>query len=92
MCIYMFLNVCVVTVFMSTKTSTELMFVMLHCKPDLKKCFIIYSIYHGQATGKLYHLFVAASRVHLFFHLQSRARTHVVLVIDLYELLGNPTT
>ena len=36
MCIYMFLNVCVVTVFMSAKSSTELMFVMLHCKPDLK--------------------------------------------------------
>ena len=36
LCIYMFSNVCVVTVFMSTKTSTELMFVMLHCKPDLK--------------------------------------------------------
>jgi len=32
----MFLNVCVVTVFMSAKSSTELMFVMLHCKPDLK--------------------------------------------------------
>jgi hypothetical protein len=25
-------------------------------------------------------------------NLQSRARTHAVLVIDLYELLGNPTT
>jgi hypothetical protein len=27
-----------------------------------------------------------------FGKLQSRARTHAVLVIDLYELLGNPTT
>ena len=27
-----------------------------------------------------------------FFKLQSRARTHVVLVIGLYEFLGNPTT
>jgi hypothetical protein len=36
LCIYMFLNVCVVTVFMSAKSSTELTFVMLHCKPDLK--------------------------------------------------------
>ena len=35
LCIYIFLNVCV-TVFMSAKSSTELMFVMLHCKPDLK--------------------------------------------------------
>jgi hypothetical protein len=33
-----------------------------------------------------------ASRVHPFCNLQSRARTHAVLVIDLYELLGNPTT
>jgi hypothetical protein len=38
---------------------------------------------HGQATG---------SRVHPFCNLQSRARTHAVLVIGLYELLGNPTT
>ena len=27
-----------------------------------------------------------------FFNLQSWARTHVILVIVLYELLGNPTT
>jgi hypothetical protein len=33
-----------------------------------------------------------ASRVHLFCNLQSRARTLTVLVIGLYELLGNPTT
>ena len=33
----------------------------------------------------------AASRVHLFCKLQSRARTYAVLVIGLYELLGNPT-
>ena len=33
-----------------------------------------------------------ASRVHPFGNLQSRARTHAVLVIGLYELLGNPTT
>jgi hypothetical protein len=26
------------------------------------------------------------------FNLQSRARTHAILVIGLYELLGNPTT
>jgi hypothetical protein len=30
-----------------------------------------------------------ASRVHPFCNLQSRARTHVVLVMGLYELLGN---
>jgi hypothetical protein len=30
--------------------------------------------------------------VHPFCNLQSRARTHAVLVIGLYELLGNPTT
>jgi hypothetical protein len=28
----------------------------------------------------------------LFCNLQSRARTHAVLVIGLYELLSNPTT
>jgi len=33
-----------------------------------------------------------ASRVHLFCNLQSRARTHGVLVIGLNELLSNPTT
>ena len=31
------------------------------------------------------------TRVHPFCNLQSRARTHGVLVIGLYELLGNPT-
>ena len=34
----------------------------------------------------------AASRVHPFCNLQSRARTHAVLGIGLYELLGIPTT
>ena len=34
----------------------------------------------------------AAGRVHPFCNIQSRARTHAVLVIGLYELLGNPTT
>ena len=34
----------------------------------------------------------AASRVHSFGKLQRRARTHAVLVIGLYEFLGNPTT
>jgi hypothetical protein len=34
----------------------------------------------------------AAIRVHPFCNLQSRARTHAVLVIGLYKLLGNPTT
>ena len=34
----------------------------------------------------------AASRVHPFCNLQSWVRAHDVLVIGLYELLGNPTT
>jgi hypothetical protein len=34
----------------------------------------------------------AVSRVLPFCNLQNRARTHAVLVIGLYELLGNPTT
>ena len=46
---------------------------------------------HGQATGKLYHLRLWVECT-LFCNLQSRARTHAVLVIGLYELLGNPTT
>ena len=34
----------------------------------------------------------AASRMHLLCDLQSRARTHAVLVIGLYKLLGSRTT
>jgi hypothetical protein len=34
----------------------------------------------------------SASRVHLFCNLQSRARTHALSVIGLYELLDNQTT
>ena len=33
-----------------------------------------------------------ASRVHLLCNLQRSTRTHAVLVIGLYELLGNPIT
>jgi hypothetical protein len=43
---------------------------------------------HGQETGKL--SLAAASRVHPFCNLQSRARIHAVLVICLHELL-DPT-
>jgi hypothetical protein len=46
---------------------------------------------HWQATGKLYHLRLQVECT-LFCNLQSRVRTHAVLVIGLYELLGNPTT
>jgi hypothetical protein len=46
---------------------------------------------HGPATGKLHHLQLQVECT-LFGNLQSRARTHAVLVIGLYELLGNPTT
>jgi hypothetical protein len=46
---------------------------------------------HGQATGKLYHLRLRVECT-LFCKLQSRVRTHAILVIGLYELLGNPTT
>ena len=45
---------------------------------------------HGQATGKLYHLWLRVECT-LFCNLQSQAQTHAVLVIGLYELLGNPT-
>jgi hypothetical protein len=40
-------------------------------------------------TGKHYRLRVECS---LFCNLQSQARTRAILVIGLYELLGNPTT
>jgi hypothetical protein len=46
---------------------------------------------HWQATGKLYHLRLRVEYT-LFGNLQSRARTQAVLVIGLFELLGNPTT
>ena len=44
-----------------------------------------------QATGKLYHLRLRVECT-LFYNLQSRARTHTILLIGFYELLGNPTT
>ena len=44
---------------------------------------------HGQATGKLYHLRLRVECT-LFCNLQSRAWVHAVLVIGVYELLGNP--
>ena len=47
--------------------------------------------HHGQVTGKLYYLRLRVECTH-FCNLQSRARTHGVLVIGWYELLGNPTT
>jgi len=46
---------------------------------------------HGQATGKLYHLRLRVECT-LYCNVQSRARTYAILVIGLYELLGNPTT
>ena len=46
---------------------------------------------HGQAAGKLYHLRLRVECT-LFCNLQSQVRTHAVLVIGLYVLLGNPTT
>jgi hypothetical protein len=46
----------------------------------------------GLATGKLYHLRLQIECT-FFGNLQSWARTNAVLVIiGLYELLGNPTT
>jgi hypothetical protein len=45
---------------------------------------------HGQSTGKLYHLRLRVECT-IVCNLQSRARTHAVLVIGLYELQSNPT-
>ena len=47
------------------------------------------TIDHGQATGKLYNLRLRVECT-LFCNLQTRTRTHAVLVVGLYELLGNP--
>jgi hypothetical protein len=41
---------------------------------------------HGQATGKLYHLQLRVGCT-LFCNLQSRARTHTILVIGIYIIL-----
>jgi hypothetical protein len=48
----------------------------------------------GQSLKSGFHLLslAAASECTLLCNLQSQARTHAVLVIGLYELLGNPTT
>ena len=43
---------------------------------------------HRQATDKLYYLRLRVECT-LFCNLQSRARTHTVLLIGLYELIGN---
>ena len=48
--------------------------------------------YHGQVTGISLITFGCESSAPFFGNLQSRARTHAVLMIGLYELLGNPTT
>ena len=45
---------------------------------------------HGQATGKLYHLPMQVECT--FCNLLSRAPIRAVMVIALYELLGNQTT
>jgi hypothetical protein len=64
---------------------------VLRLLPPLKLVAMIQLKYHGQATGKLYHLWLRVECT-LFCNLQSRARTHAILVIGLYELLGNQTT
>ena len=46
---------------------------------------------YEQATGKLDHLRLRVECT-IFCNLQSWARTHAILVIGFYELLGNPTT
>jgi hypothetical protein len=46
---------------------------------------------HGQATGTIYYFQLRVECI-LFCNLQSQERTQAVLVMSLYELLGNPTT
>jgi hypothetical protein len=45
---------------------------------------------HGQTTGKFITWGCESSAP--FCNLQGQVRTHAVLVLGLYELLGNPTT
>jgi len=45
---------------------------------------------HGQSTGKLYHLRLLVECT-LFVIYKAGRDSHAVLVIGLYELLGNPT-
>jgi hypothetical protein len=42
--------------------------------------------------GENHRPLAAESRVHPFCNLPRGARIHAILVIGLYELLGNPTT
>ena len=53
---------------------------------DLERTF-----HHDQVTGKLYHLRLRVECT-VFCNLQRQPRTHAVLVIGLYELLGNQIT
>jgi hypothetical protein len=46
---------------------------------------------HGQATGKLITCGCESSAP-IFCNLQNWTQTQAVLVLGLYELLGNPTT
>ena len=56
-------------------------------RPDL----VVEEADHKQATGKLYHLRLRVECT-LFCNLPSQVQTHAILVIGLYDLLGNPTT
>jgi hypothetical protein len=47
--------------------------------------------FDGQATGTLYHLRLRVECTRFVIYKPGRP-THAVLVIGLYELLGNPTT
>ena len=49
------------------------------------------TIHHEEVTGKLYRLRLLVECT-VFWNLQRQPRTHAVLVIGLYELLGNPST
>jgi hypothetical protein len=49
------------------------------------------TIHHEQVTSKLYH-FRLRVKCTVFCNSQRRPGTHAVLVIGLYELLGNPIT
>jgi hypothetical protein len=76
----------------TTKTdSHDIAEILLKVVLKHQKLWKVVEKYLMQATGKLYHLRLRVECT-LFCNLQSRARTHTILVIGLYELLGNPTT
>jgi hypothetical protein len=54
--------------------------------------FLLFYFEKGSKRGSNFAYLEGICNTSLFCNLQSRVRTHAILVIGLYELLGNPTT